>query len=211
MALPAGKEGGTLELLVRGADGVTRLLAPDVGYLTCARAEGELLGPGQEAGVLLRLGRPFRLVVPAGVRGRVAGARPRPVHAPVAYGDVVVELAPLGAGDEAAAGAVAAAPSADGGRLFVLSSQSGRFYHRPAPERPPFVEPGAVIEDGVPIGLIEVMKTFAHVPYRAPAGSGLPRRARVVALLVDDGGEVCEGQPLLEVEPAPAPGSTAIR
>jgi biotin carboxyl carrier protein len=47
--------------------------------------------------------------------------------------------------------------------------------------------------------MIEVMKTFAHVPYRA-AGS-LPKRAKVLRLIAGDGADVKQGDPLLEVEP----------
>ena len=42
----------------------------------------------------------------------------------------------------------------------VLAPQSGRFYHRPSPGEPAFVEVGGELSPGAPIGLIEVMKTF---------------------------------------------------
>jgi hypothetical protein len=44
------------------------------------------------------------------------------------------------------------------------------------------------------------MKTFGHVPYRA--AGGLPKRAKLVRYLVDEGAEVRDGQALIEVEPA---------
>ena len=53
---------------------------------------------------------------------------------------------------------------------------------------------------GTPIGLVEVMKTFARIPYAAQGG--LPERARVVRLIAGDGDEIQRGDPLLEVEPA---------
>jgi len=49
------------------------------------------------------------------------------------------------------------------------------------------------------VGLIEVMKTFTHVPYHATGG--LPARARVVRWIVGESADVSEGDPLLEVEP----------
>jgi acetyl-CoA carboxylase biotin carboxyl carrier protein len=83
----------------------------------------------------------------------------------------------------------------------VLRAQgSGRYYHRPAPDEPPFVSPGDSIEEGAVVGLIEVMKTFTHVTYRATGG--LPTRARVLRTLVEDGADVVAGTPLLGLEEA---------
>ena len=42
------------------------------------------------------------------------------------------------------------------------------------------------------------MKTFTHLHY--DAGSDLPTKARAVRLLVEDGEEVSQGDPLIEVE-----------
>jgi len=84
--------------------------------------------------------------------------------------------------------------------LVLRSPQAGRFYHRASPAEAPFVTVGAVIEEGRSIGLIEVMKTFSHVPYRS-AGR-LPSRARVVRFLAGDGADVKPGDGLIEVEPA---------
>ena len=61
-------------------------------------------------------------------------------------------------------------------------------------------EAGSELRAGSVVGLIEVMKTFTHLAY-APAAS-LPANARVARVLVGDGDEVTEGDPLLEVEPA---------
>src|SRR5688572_19734661 len=82
----------------------------------------------------------------------------------------------------------------------LRAPQSGRFYHRPAPGEPAFADAGAPLADGQPIGLIEVMKTFTHVPYSA--GAGLPARARLVRFVASDGGDVRQGDPLIEVGPA---------
>ena len=53
-------------------------------------------------------------------------------------------------------------------------------------------------EDQQTVGLIEVMKTFTHLAYTADGG--LPENARIVRVLVGDGDEVREDDPLLEVE-----------
>jgi hypothetical protein len=186
-----------IELLLDASAERPVLRSPRPGFFTLASPEGALLGPGQAAGVLLVLGEARPLVVPAGVAGRVASARPDRVRAPVAYGDPLYELAPLEglatAGGEEAAEDASGAPA-------LRAGMSGRFWHCAAPGRPPFVAAGDVIEEGRAVGVIEVMKTFNEVLYR-PA-DGLPPRARVVRLVPADGAEVAEGDALVEVEPA---------
>ena len=198
-----------MELLVGSRGEVTTWLSPGVGLFTAGRAEGDLLAPGASAGVLLVLGKAFELVVPRGVEGRVRTTAPARVRQPVGWGDPLYEVearvsvapdAEPGAGgarrvDPAASGG--AANGADG-RLLVRSPQSGRFYLRPGPGEDAFAPAGATVETGHPMGLIEVMKTFAHVRY---AGEGLPARARVVRALVEDGAEIATGDPLFEVAP----------
>lgn len=186
----------TLELLVERDGEAVRLLAPDVGLYTCAPARGSALAAGQDAGVLRRLGREARLVVPAGVAGVVTSERPDRVLAPVGYGEVLLELRPM-------EGADALAPEDTTGAeegLVLRAAGSGRFYHRPAPDEPAYVTPGDVLEEGVVVGLVEVMKTFTHVTYRAV--DGLPARARVVRALVEDGADVTAGDGLLALEEA---------
>ena len=185
-----------LELLVeRDADGDgLRLCAPDAGLFTEALPLGAALAPGQGAGCLLRLGRAMRLVVPAGVHGRVLSERPERVHQPVGHGTTLYELAPFAADPT---GAETDVQEAQSGALVLRSPQSGRFYQRPAPGEPPYVEPGSVLREGQPLGLIEVMKTFTVVPYHAQGP--LPREARVVRFLADDGADVAAGEPLIEV------------
>lgn len=173
------------------------LASPGVGLFSGALARGEVLSAGQRAGVLTTLGRSVALVVPDGVRGVIASDPPSRTREPVDFGRVLYALEPLGAGDVIAP---AASPSTGAHGLVLPSPSSGRFYRRPSPSEPPFAEPGDVLEENRPVGLIEVMKTFGHVPYRA--AGGLPKRARVVRYLVDEGAEVREGEGLIEVEPA---------
>jgi biotin carboxyl carrier protein len=186
---------GTTELLVRRAGAATFLLAPEVGLFTSALPAGSLLGPGQHAGILLAHGRQTKLVVPAGVAGRITSPRPERVHEPVAYLTRLYELAPLAEGDVVTD---LAASAADEAGLIVRATQTGRFYQRPSPDEPAYVEVGGELVDGQALGLLEIMKTFNQVSYKA--GGKLPKRARVVRWLARDGGEVRQGEGLLEVE-----------
>ena len=188
-----------VELLVGDKDGRRVLRAPEVGRFTCALDRSNLVSPGARAGMIRTLGETVSLVVPRGVFGRVANDKPERVHEPVGYGDVLYELEPLeGVGDAEAQGEGQAAGLADGS--VFRAPHSGRFWHRPAPGDPAFVEAGTILEPGKVVGLVEVMKTFTHLAY-AP-GDALPERARVVRVLVGDGDEVSDDDPLLEVEPA---------
>jgi len=187
-----------LELVLEPAGARQRLVAPAVGLLTRARAQGEVLVDGEECGVLLVLGRALTLVAPQGVSGRIANAPPERLHAPLAFGDLVYELEALGAGLARGPAASTQAQTASG--LVLRSPQTGRFYQRSSPKDPTFVKPGDTLGEGQPVGLIEVMKTFTHVTYRA--ASGLPASARVLRYLVSDGADVKQGQPLVELERA---------
>lgn len=187
----------SIEMLVREADGKLQLHAPEVGYFSCSAAQGSLLAGGQLAGVIRKLGQDFSLVVPAGVQGRVVNAQPERISAPVGYGALLYELAPLAdaAGSDEPS---AAAELSDSGAPAYRSTQSGRFWHRPSPNDPAFVEVGSSIQAGDPIGLIEVMKTFTHLTYEPSAG--LPQSGKVARILVGDGEEVTQGDVLLELE-----------
>jgi biotin carboxyl carrier protein len=186
----------TLELLVERDGSRLRLRSPEVGLFTRALPAGGVLVAGMPAGLIESLGRRFELVVPAGVSGRIVSERPEPVLAPVAYGTVLYELAPLAQSVDPVASARADGRGSD---LVFPAPYSGRFWHRPAPGDPAFVREGEVLEAGRTLGLIEVMKTFTHLVYR-PSGT-LPPRARLARFLVPDGGEVKDGGALLALEP----------
>jgi hypothetical protein len=176
---------GTIPAVVRHEGERVLLCAPEVGLFAGTRARGEALVAGSELGTLIVLGRERRVLVPDGVQGRIASEALERVRAPVAYGDCLAVLEPLRAGTDGQ-GPAAEAMSVGAGGLVLRSPQS--------------VEAGSAVQDGQPIGLIEVMKTFTHVSYRPK--DALPARARVVRYLIADGGDVKSGQPLLEVEPA---------
>lgn len=188
-----------LELIKRQEADATLLTSPEVGLFTAARPEGSLFVPGETVGYLTRLGRSRRLVVPAGAAGRVTNPPPERVHAPVEYGQVLYRLEPVG--DTAALVASAASEVENSTSELAFSApQTGRFWHRPSPDEPAFCQVGDELEPGSPVGLIEIMKTFTQVNY-TPTGH-LPTRARVTRIAIPDGGEVSEGEVLLELEPA---------
>ena len=184
-----------IELIAVTEGDRTRLLSPGVGYFSAAVPSGRVLVPGDEAGVLRTLDVSAHLIVPAGVGGRVITERPERVNHAVDYETCLYELEAVGA-------ALVPEPSEAEQRLaagtLVVAPHAGRFWHRPAPGEPAFAEVGTELADGTALGVLEVMKTFNNVLYR-PTG-GLPARARVTEVLVEDGGEVAEGQPLLAVE-----------
>ncbi len=188
-----------LELLTRAEGERLLLLAPRPGRLSGALAAGSILTGGQRAGRLESLGRGFALVVPAGIEGRHLGPSAEWVRQPVERGSVLYTLEPLKAEAVSARSKGAAETTgATPGELAVLAPHAGRYWGRPAPDQPPFVSPGDVLEAGRPVGLIEVMKTFSQVLYRP--GGPLPARARVRAVLVGDGQEIDERTALIALE-----------
>ncbi len=188
-----------LELALDEKGGAQRLLSPTVGLFTRPVPPGQTLVEGQDAGTITTLSRSFTLIVPAGVRGVVITKRRERVRAPVAYGEVLYELEPLAKLTGASSETKDARSPKSGESMALRSPQSGRFYHRAAPGEPAFVSAGRVVEDGQPVGVIEVMKTFTHVVYRA--GGGLPARAKVARVAAKDGAEVRAGDVLIELEP----------
>ncbi|MDZ4771823.1 MAG: biotin/lipoyl-containing protein [Planctomycetota bacterium] len=188
-----------VELLVVRDGDVVCLAAPEVGLFTCALSRGAIVGVGESAGVITALGRHFELVVPEGAVGVVANAPPNLVRAPVGYRDVLYRLAAIDSTKKTAKTHVPNAAS-ETSELVMRAPQSGRFYHRPAPAEPPFASVGAIVADGQPIGMIEVMKTFSHVPYKA--SGTLPKRAKLVRWIANDGADVKSGDALFALERA---------
>lgn len=77
--------------------------------------------------------------------------------------------------------------------VYILRSpMRGIFYHAPAPDAPPFVEKGDMVDKGQRVGLIEAMKVFNDVQSEV--------RGKVRAILAENGALVEEGDPLLEIE-----------
>lgn len=183
-------------------DGRVQLLAPAPGLWRDAPPAGTVLRPGAPVGWLEVLAVLHRLRVPEGAVGAVvdtvdAGeAAQLPARRPVEHGTVLLTLDPqaLGAALEASAGA--AASEAETGALVLRAPSSGRFYRRPGPDKPPFIEPGQVLTRGQAVGLLEVMKTFTRVYFDDPR---LPERARVEAVLAEDLADLDHGDPILRL------------
>jgi 3-methylcrotonyl-CoA carboxylase beta subunit len=200
LAEPATVPDDPLPCLARDEGEETLLLAPAVGDWEGAPAVGAFLTAGMTLGRVSRPGLLARLVVPPGVAGFVhdVGADDR-ARRPVGHGDVLLRLRRAERGVPLVDRALDAAAATHA--LAIRAPQAGRFYHRPAPDRPAYVNPGDTLERGQTLGLIEVMKTFYQVRY-ADRGSdeGLPDRVKAGKYLVPDGGEVAAGQSVLEVE-----------
>jgi acetyl-CoA carboxylase biotin carboxyl carrier protein len=186
------------------------LRAPRPGAFVPWIAAGDRVSPGGAIGELVVLGRASALIVPrsgslsspTGEPATGIAIRLVPATHPVGYGDILVALDPsmqLATGASAGASAAASASAALG--LVFRAPTSGRFYSRPAADKPPFVAEGSALAAGTTVCLLEVMKTFHRVTY---GGAGLPDSARVRRVLVADGSDVNAGDPLLALEAARA-------
>lgn len=169
------------------------LRAPAPGWFRRTIEPAHLVVAGDAIGQLEVLGRLARVIAPS-VRG-IAQLPSLDLRRAVGYGDLLVRLdVDAGVGADAdvehatAAADHAAAPGT--AELVFRAPTSGRYYGRPAPDKPAFVEVGAELAPGTTVCLLEVMKTFHRVAY---AGA----RARVTELLVRDGADVNAGDPLL--------------
>ncbi len=173
-------------------------LSPAIGWWEHGPTEGQVLGAGAVLGTLVTGSRRRTIVIPDGPAWRVRLAHP-PGRRAVAYGELLLRLEGLeqdtGTDTRAAHGG---AQNEAGATLAVVSPTDGVFFRRPSPDAAPFVEPGARVQRGQPVGLVEVMKTFNQVLYGA---AGLPDEAEVVELVAADGEEVAAGQPLVVVRP----------
>ncbi len=187
-------------LLERQADTSRVLLrAPAPGLWRGAPEPGALIRPGMLIGQLEQLGVLHRLRAPDQAEGIVVDEAPRSALArqPVDRGALLLTLDPEAlAGGLALAGA-ASKSVANEGALVYRSPSAGRFYVRPAPDKPPFIEVGQVLERGQTIGVLEVMKTFTRLFYDDPR---LPERARISAIVIRDQDEIDAGAILLELE-----------
>jgi acetyl-CoA carboxylase biotin carboxyl carrier protein len=164
--------------------------APAPGWFRRTVAADHLLAPGDVIGELEVLGRRIDLIAPQ-VRGLVrVPAGVKLARQPVSYGD---ELFRVEAGEIAGVEAHAEDARVVQGLVFRAPT-SGRFYSRPTPDKPVFVEAGTELSPGSTVCLLEVMKTFHRVTY-----DGAPAKVRQV--LVADGADVNQGEPLLALDP----------
>ncbi len=106
--------------------------------------------------------------------------------------------APIAAAPVAAA-APAAAPAADQSvddpanhPGAVTSPMVGTVYLQPEPDAPAFVSIGSEVAKGDTVLIVEAMKTMNHIP--------APRAGTIKRILVEDGGAVEYGSPLVIIE-----------
>lgn len=178
------------------------LRAPMPGFYRNAPMIGARLEPEAVLGELEVLGSRHRLIVPASARGIVISAidpQRRLARRPVAYGDVLVTLDTELRFNSHGASATQGPTDNPKGALTFAAPMSGRYYAKPAPDAEAFVHIGGIIEVGQSVAVLEVMKTFNRVQY---GGAGMPQRARVLAILAQDGDDVRGGDPLFEIESA---------
>jgi len=191
----------TLVAVAKATEAGIELRPPTVGLWRGRPAPNALVPPGGSIGELEVLGVVHRLVAPPDAAGVVVGEQggDRLARQPVDTRTVLLTLDPEGsvATQGLASAATAAGGSVDG--LVFRAPLAGRYYARPSPNDDAFVKVGEEIEEGHTVALLEVMKTFNRVTY---GGSGLPTRAKVVAILPADGDDVDEDDVLLKLEPA---------
>lgn len=189
-----------LVLRAVATDGGITLVCPTVGWWREQPAPGTVLSPGASVGQLEVLGRLYRLVTPPDAAGVVLAddTRPRVSRLAVDTRTPLLTLDPEGSVAAASASAGATAKARSDGLVF-LAPLSGRYYARPAPGEPAFIEVGDEIQAGQAVALLEVMKTFNRISY---GGDGLPARAKVLAIVPHDEADVEEDDVLLRLEPA---------
>ncbi len=77
-------------------------------------------------------------------------------------------------------------------RTIIRSPMVGTFYASPAPDAPPFVQPGSAVEVGKVICIIEAMKLMNEIKAEV--------RGKIAEVLVNNGDPVEFGQPLFALE-----------
>ena len=179
-----------MNVTLKHRDELIDLIAPQPGLFRVAIAVGDVVRAGSHLGELEALGTLHALVAPD-VSGRVVAiADPSLARPAVDYGAVLATIDPRAVAGVASTAAAAA--SAVAGNVFRAPT-SGRFYARPSPDKPAFVEVGATLDRGATICLLEVMKTFTRVTYQG-------EQALVAEVLVADGADVNAGDPLIRFQ-----------
>ena len=75
----------------------------------------------------------------------------------------------------------------------IKAPMVGTFYRAPAPEAPPYVEVGQIIETGQVICIIEAMKLMNEIKSEI--------KGKILEILIDNAEPVEFGQPMLLIEP----------
>lgn len=77
--------------------------------------------------------------------------------------------------------------------IEIKAPMVGTFYRAPAPEAPPYIEVGQVIEPGQVVCIIEAMKLMNEIKSEI--------KGKVLEILVDNAEPVEFGQPMFLIEP----------
>jgi biotin carboxyl carrier protein len=187
-------------------DGHFDILAPAIGLFDMPPAPGAFLMPGSFVGYLTVMRRYFHLMMPEGHHGVVTRLHITDRKHRVEYGQplfTVSSKAETGLTMELERLEADTGHADEGipeGMFGVRSPTDGIFYRRPSPQSPPYVEEGAVVEQGSVLALVEVMKCFNPIHY--PGEPEFPPRARVVRATVEDTTEVKHGSVIFVVQPA---------
>ncbi|WP_341366487.1 acetyl-CoA carboxylase biotin carboxyl carrier protein [Yoonia sp. BS5-3] len=134
---------------------------------------------GENDSLNVRVSRQIQTIVQASV----PAAAPAPVAAAPTASPAAAPPAPAQAAD---AGDPANHPGA------VTSPMVGTVYTAPEPGAAPFISTGATVNEGDTLLIIEAMKTMNHIP--------APRSGTVKRIMVEDGGAVEFGAPLVIIE-----------
>ncbi len=187
-------------------DGHFDVLAPGVGLFDMPPAAGTFLMPGSFVGYLTVMRRYFHLMMPEGRHGVVTRLHIADRKQRVEFGQALFTVS---AKAEAGLATELKKMETDTGRaddavpegMFgVRSPTDGIFYRRAKPQSPPYVDEGALVEQGSILALVEVMKCFNPILY--PGEPEFPSRARIVRATIEDATEVKHGAVIFVVEPA---------
>jgi acetyl-CoA carboxylase biotin carboxyl carrier protein len=134
-----------------------------------------------------------------GTRVRIAKSPPVTVSATAgAASPAAMPAAPTAAAAPELAAAAAPEPAAeeepDSGLAEVLSPMVGTFYRAPAPDAPPYVEPGDRVEKGQTVCILEAMKLMNELEVEV---SGTVRE-----ICVENAEPVEFGQVLFRIDPS---------
>jgi len=187
-------------------DGHFDILAPGIGLFDMPPATGTFLLPGSFVGYLTVMRRYFHLLMPEGHHGVVTHLHVSDRKHRVEYGQplfTVSSKAEAGLTTEFQRIGTVADKVDSGipeGMFGVRSPTDGIFYRRANPQSPPYVEEGALVEQGSVLALVAVMKCFNPILYAGEPE--FPPRARVVRATAEDATEVKHGSLIFVVEPA---------
>ena len=129
---------------------------------------------GENDSLNVRVSRQTQMVMQASAPAPAAAAAPAAAPAQAAAAPAVISEDP------------ASLPGA------VTSPMVGTVYMSPEPGAAAFVSTGSIVKEGDTILIIEAMKTMNHIP--------APRAGTVKRILVEDGGPVEFGAPLVIIE-----------